>query len=85
MSCIPTVFAPSESQHITQEQLQELLPLTAHATIADGEIACILYTKLREQEKVQNGFPMEFILGEILFLGKILGHREARAKRRKRA
>ena len=62
-------------------QVDDLIPIRDYASIDDADTAAYLYEVLKEAEK--GLFPFEFILGEILFIGKILGKREERARRRR--
>lgn len=82
---IPKALGPTRSEYITEETVQELLPLTQYTMIDETEIACLLYNAIvkMELESKCGSFPFEFILGELFHLGKIWGYREARAKYRR--
>lgn len=84
---LPPAPTRKVSEYITEEQIRELLPLAGYTGLEDTEIACKLYEAIRERELASpNGsFHFQFVLGELFFLGKICGVREARAKRRRSA
>lgn len=75
---------PSADEAAMKTEAQELLGLADYTLVSDVCIASWMYQALRKSSPKDQ--PFSFLLGEIYFLGKIQGKREARrAKTKSRA